>query len=164
MAAIVGIATIAAIMFAIGVFVGRSEPVAAPSAEPLTASGPIGPWQRYGHGSVQFAHLKAQWPQCALKPDGPRHRPRTAKPRRIRHGHLRSVVTQPAAGGGHHPRRGARQRPAHEQIGLHKHLGSHLERAGLRNAGCVQHFSHQLIKRAAVVTFATGKSHGHGMG
>ncbi len=50
-AALLGLATVAAIAFAIGVFVGRSEPVAAPSAEPLTASGPIGPWQRYGHGS-----------------------------------------------------------------------------------------------------------------
>lgn len=50
---------------AVGLAVGRGQG-GAPHAEPLTASGPIGPWQRYGHASSEREGFEA----AAADPSG----------------------------------------------------------------------------------------------
>ncbi|MDO5696371.1 MAG: GDSL-type esterase/lipase family protein [Dermatophilus congolensis] len=42
---------VAAVAFGAGILVGRGSGGGAPHVEQLTASGPIGPWQHYGHAS-----------------------------------------------------------------------------------------------------------------
>lgn len=49
--AVAALAVVVALAFAAGLVAGRSGSAGIPEAEPLTASGPIGPWQRYGHDS-----------------------------------------------------------------------------------------------------------------
>lgn len=52
--------------FAVGVLVGRGGGGDRSAAEPLTASGPIGPWQHYGHASSE----KESFERVAADPGG----------------------------------------------------------------------------------------------